>query len=182
MQEFTKWTLERIREKGAMLSWLEENRFEWTVTISRALRQIISGKTVVLITDHDRKWLKKYILQRLNHKMNDRPIIPIIPLESIYAHYPLNSNVETLDMLETMLAQTFNRNYFFWYIGKGDDTAADLAKRSEYSYLWIMDEVFQNAMPLRSYDPQIDIMLIQLVQLFSVTLDAVIFGEIDAER
>ena len=56
--EFAQWSLDAIREEGGSLSWLEEQRFEWTTTTSYALEQILSGKIVILITDEKRKWFR----------------------------------------------------------------------------------------------------------------------------
>ena len=86
-----------------------------------------------------------------------------------------------IDMLDGMLEISFKGDYFFWYIGRGDDKRADIAKRSDDSLLWLMDEDFQNAMPLRSYDEQIDIKLVQLYRLFDRTLSAALFGEVDVD-
>jgi hypothetical protein len=85
-------------------------------------------------------------------------------------------------MLGDMLDITFKGEYLFWYIGKGDDRRADIAKRSTDSLLWIMDERFQNALVLRSHDPLIDIKLLQLYRLFDKTLSAVLFGEINVRE
>ena len=181
MQQFTKWTLETIRAEGAMLNWLEESRFEWTATVAQAVRQIVEGKTVVLITDADRRWFTQYIMAAINRPSLERPIIPII---SLYTMYPNIDNItggEKIDMLDDMLELSFKGDYFFWYIGKGDDRRCDIAKRSDDSLLWIMDEDFQNAMTLRSYDPIIDIKLLQLYRLFNTTLNALLFGEVDVD-
>lgn len=180
MQQFTKWTLETIRNEGAMLSWLEESRFEWTATVSLAVRQIISGKTVVLVTDSDRQWFAHYIITLFNRPSMERPMIPMVRLEQIYPHYDNVTGVEMIDMLDDMLTLSFKGEYFFWYIGRGDDRHSDIAKRNDNSLLWLMDEDFQNALRLHSHDPIIDIKLLQLYRLFDTTLDAALFGDVDA--
>ncbi len=179
MQQFSKWMLETIRSEGAMLNWLEEQRFEWTATVAQAIGQIVEGKTVVLITDHDRKWFESYITASYNKTTLDRPMLPIVSIDRLYPHYDHITGGEMIDMLDGMLEIAFKGDYFFWYIGKGDDRRSDIAKRSDNSLLWLMDEDFQNAMPLRSYDPQLDIKLVQLYRLFDATLGAALFGEID---
>ena len=181
MQQFTKWTLETIRSEGAMLSWLEESRFEWTTTVAQSVRQIIEGKTMVLITDNERKWFARYITTSFNRPSMERPMIPMIRLEQMYPAYDEITGGKMIDMLDDMLELSFNGEYFFWYIGKGDERRADIAKRSDESLLWIMDEDFQNAMTLRSYDPIIDIKLLQLYRLFDITLNSALFGEIDVD-
>jgi hypothetical protein len=181
LQQFSKWTLETIRSEGAMLNWLEELRFQWTATVAQAVAQIVEGKTVVLITDHDRKWFEHYITSTYNKPSLDRPMTPLISLDQLYPHYDHITGGEMIDMLDGMLEISFKSDYFFWYIGKGDDRRADIAKRSDDSLLWLMDEDFQNAMPLRSYDEQIDIKLVQLYRLFDKTLSAALFGEVDVD-
>ena len=181
MQQFIKWTLDTIREDGAMMSWVEESRFEWTTTAAQAVRQIVEGKTIVLITDHDRKWFEHYIASTLNKPSMERPMIPLVCLDKLYPHYDRITGGEMIDMLDDMLELAFKGEYFFWYIGKGDDKRSDIAKRNDNSLLWIMDEDFQNAVTLRSYDPVIDIKLLHLYRLFDKTLSAALFGEVNAD-
>ncbi len=173
------WTLETIRKDGASMSWMEETRFTWIPATSLAIEQIISGKTIVLITDHERAWFSSYIASSLNKIKLNRPMIPIVNIDEIYAHYDQITGAESIDMLDSMLDMSYNSQYFFWYIGKGDDKRADIAKRSNNSYLWLLDEDSHNAFTLRSYDPLLDIQLLQLYRLFDMTLSAVLFGEID---
>ena len=179
MHEFNTWTLEAIREDEAMMSWLEEFRFEWSASVKLAVEQMIEGKTVVLITDHDRDWFKHYVLSALNKPNLDRPILPIVSIDSLHSHYDLITGGEKIDMLSDMLSMAYNDNYFFWYVGKGEDARSDIAKREDASFLWIMDEDFQNAFPLKSYDTLLDIKLLHLYRMFDKTLNAALFGDID---
>ncbi|NOQ31068.1 MAG: hypothetical protein GQ570_08110 [Helicobacteraceae bacterium] len=179
MQEFERWTLETIRGEGASLNWLEESRFEWSATTYQALSQILQAKTVILITDEPREWLSSYILSSINKPGRERPIIPIVSLKSLYPNYDNITGGAMIDMLEDMLSTSFNDNYFFFYIGKGDDRRADIAKRNDKSYLWMMDDDFSNALILKSYDPLIDIKLMQLFRLFDITLSAALFAEVN---
>ncbi len=180
MPDFAQWSLDAIREEGGSLSWLEEYRFEWSKTTAFALEQILSGKTVILITDEKRKWLEQYILSSINSVLLDRPLIPIISIDSIYTHYNNLSGGEMIDMLDDMIALSYKDDYFFWYIGKGDDKRSDIAKRKDESYFWIFDEDFNNAFTLKSYDSVLDIKLLQLYRLFDASLSATMFGEVDA--
>ena len=181
MQSFEKWTLDAIRSDGASLSWLEEYRFEWTTIVELAISQIMEGKTIVLITDRERKWFESYITGSVNKLSTDRPIIPIVSIVSIYTHYDDISGAKMIDMLDDMLSITYKEDYFFWYIGKGEDKRVDIAKRKDNSLLWIFDEDFQNAFTMKSYDSQLDIKLLQLFTLFNLSLNAVLFGEVDAQ-
>ena len=180
MPDFAQWSLDAIREEGGSLSWLEEDRFEWSKTTAYALNQILNGKTIVLITDIQRKWLEKYILTSINSLSLERPFIPIVSIDSLYPHFNDFSGGEMIDILEDMISQSYKDDFFFWYIGKGDDKRSDIAKRKDESYFWIFDEDFNNAFTLKSYDTSLDIKLLQLFKLFNASLNATMFGEVDA--
>ena len=180
MAEFAQWSLDTIREEGGSLSWLEEQRFDWTTTTAYALEQMLKGRTVILITDEKRKWFEHYILTSINSLMQDRPAIPIISIDSIYAHYNSVSGGEMIDIVDDMISLSYKNDYFFWYIGKGEDKRSDIAKRQDNSYFWMFDEEFNNAFTLKSYDPILDIKLLQLYRLFDASLSAAMFGEVDA--
>lgn len=180
MPDFAQWSLDAIREEGGSLSWLEEYRFEWSKTTAFALEQILSGKTIILITDEKRKWFEHYILSSLNGLLLERPMIPIISIDNIYTHYNSVSGGEMIDIIDDMISLSYKNDYFFWYIGKGDDKRSDIAKRKDESYFWIFDEDFNNAFTLKSYDTDLDIKLLQLYKLFDASLNAAMFGEVDA--
>ena len=173
--------LDAIRDDGASLSWLEEHRFEWTSIVSYAISQIIEAKTIILITDKERKWFENYVLTTLNKLPSDRPIIPIVSIDSLYCHYDDISGAKMIDMVDDMLSLSYKGDYFIWYIGKGEDKRVDIAKRKDNSFLWIFDEEFQNAFTMRSYDPLLDSKLLQLFHLFNISLSAVLFGEVEVE-
>lgn len=179
--DFAQWSLDAIREEGGSLSWLEEQRFDWTTTTAHALEQILNGKTIILITDAKRKWLERYILDSINSlDMVDRPLLPILSIDSIYAHFNNVSGGEMIDIVDDMISLSYKQDYFFWYIGKGDEKRSDIAKRRDNSYFWIFDEEFHNAFTMKSYDPILDIKLLQLYRLFNLSLNATMFGEVDA--
>ena len=180
MDEFAQWSLDTIRQEGGSLSWLEEQRFDWTTATSHALEQILAGKTLILITDEKRKWLENYILTSINGVLLERPPVPIVSIDSVYAHFNAISGGDMLDMLDDMINQSYKNDYFFWYIGKGDDNRCDIAKRQNNSYFWIFDEDFNNAFALKSYDSHLDIKLLQLFKPLNASLNATMFGEVDA--
>ena len=179
MQEFAQWSLDTLREEGAALAWLEESRFEWATTTSLALEQILAGKTIILITDDSRKWLESYILSKINSIKLERPLLPIVSIDSMYLHYDKISGGEMIDVIEDMITLSHKEDYFFWYIGAGDDKRADIAKRKDNSYFWIFDEEYLNSFMLKSYDSNIDIKLLQLYKQFDLSLNAALFGEVD---
>ncbi|MEA1954996.1 MAG: HobA family DNA replication regulator [Campylobacterota bacterium] len=177
--EFAQWSLDAIRDEGASLSWLEEQRFDWTTTTSFALEQILQGKTIILITDEKRKWFENYILSTINSENLDRPLLPIISIDGIYSHYNNIEGGDMIDLVDDMLSLSYKDNYFIWYIGRGDDKRSDMAKRRSNSYFWVFDEDLPNAFPLKSYDKLLDIKLIQLYKLFDASLNSAMFGEVD---
>ena len=179
MDEFAQWSLDALRDEDISLSWLEEQRFDWTKATSLALEQILVGKTVILITDEKHKWFEQYILNSVNGSSLERPPISIISIESIYTHFDSISGGDMLDMLDDMIAQSYKNDYFFWYIGSGDNKRSDIAKRQDNSYFWIFDEELNNAFTLKSYDKYLDIKLLQLFKLFDASLNAAMFGEVD---
>ena len=179
MQDFKEWTLDAIREEGSSFSWLEEQRFDWSTTTAQALEQIINGKTIILITDQSRKWFEQYILSYINTAKQDRPLLPIVSIDSMYQHYNSINGGEMIDVVEDMISLAHKDDYFFWYIGKGDDKRADIAKRRDNSYFWIFDEEYLNAFNLKSYDKSLDIKLLQLYRLFDASLNGAMFGEVD---
>ena len=178
--DFAQWSLDAIREEGGSLSWLEEQRFEWSKTTAFALEQVLQGKSIILITDEKRKWLEQYILSSLNSESPDRPLIPIVSIDSLFVHYSSISGGEMIDVVDDMISLSHKDDYFFWYIGKGDDKRSDIAKRKDNSYFWVFDEDFNDAFTLKSYDKDLDIKLLQLYKLFDASLNATMFGEVDA--
>lgn len=178
--DFAQWTLDAIREEGGSLSWLEEQRFEWSKTTAYALEQVLGGKTIILITDEKRKWLETYLLTSLNTASLERPMIPIISIDNLCVHYNSVNGGDMIDVVDDMISLSYKEDYFFWYIGKGDDKRSDIAKRKDNSYFWMFDEDFNNAFTLKSYDKTLDIKLLQLYRLFDASLNATMFGEVDA--
>ncbi len=179
MTDFAQWSLDTIREDGAALSWLEEQRFDWTTTTAHSLERMLMGKTIILITDEKRKWLEHYILTSINRASFDRPLLSILSIDSICQHYNSVNTGEMIDILDDMISLAYRDDYFFWYIGKGNDKRADIAKKRDDSYFWIFDEEFQNSFMLKSYDPLLDIKLLQLFKLFDASLNAALYGEVD---
>jgi hypothetical protein len=179
MTDFAQWSLDAIREEGGSFSWLEEQRFDWTTTTSQALEQILDGKTIILITDEKRKWLETYILDSINSIKLERPLLPIVSIDSMYQHFNSVKGGEMIEIIEDMISLSYKEDYFFWYIGNGDDRRADIAKRKDTSYFWIFDEEYLNAFNLKSYDKSLDIKLLQLYRIFDASLNAAMFGEVD---
>lgn len=182
MQNYLKHSLESLREEGAALSWLEESRFEFYPTLFQAINQLMAGKTMIVITDRDRKWFEEYILNSINKAINERPMIPVVSIEAIYPAYDSIVGGEMIAMLEDMLELSYGSGYFFFYIGKGSDIRSDIAKRDDKSLLWIFDEESSNYMTLKTSDALLDIKLLQLYREFNKTFNSLLFGEVDADE
>ncbi len=179
MDEFLKWTIETIRNDKGINSWLEERKFEWVPLVSNCLNYLLSGTSIILVTDTDREWFGKYIINSINRPKRLRPIVPIYLIKSIYPNLDSVKNREDVEHLFDMLNLSFSNNYIFWYIGKGDDRRATIAKRRDDSFLWVLDEEMQNSFFLESFDELLDIKLLEMFRLFDKSLSATIFGEID---
>ena len=179
--DFAQWSLDAIRSEDGALSWLEEQRFNWSTTTQAAISEVLSGKTIILITDERRKWFEHYLLSSINGERLDRPLIPIVSIDSLYLHFNKAMSGELIDIIDDMITISHKDNYFFWYIGSGDDKRSDIAKKKETSYFWVFDEEFYNSFRLNSYDPYVDIKLLQLYKLFNASLNAAMFGEVDVE-
>ncbi len=78
-----------------------------------------------------------------------------------------------------MFSLSMGKGCLFWYIGRSDDVRARLPKKSDGSFLWILDEELQNSFHLRSGDDLLDLKLMHLARLFDKSIDAAMFGEID---
>ena len=84
-------------------------------------------------------------------------------------------------VLEDMLSLSFPAGYTFFYIGKGNDPRAQIAKRKDDSFSWLLDERSQNSFYLDSKDENLDIKLIQLITLFDKSIDSILFSEVDVQ-
>lgn len=183
MQAYLDWTLKTIRKGGSNLSWMEERRLEWVPLAVSRLETLLSGYTFVILTDSQRSWFSKYILNSINTKTNNRPLLPFVSLESFLPDLDvIKSNQEQdRELLEDMLSLAFPNGYIFFYIGKGNDFRSQLAKRRDDSFLWLIDEKMQNSFFLSSQDENLDIKLIQLFKLMDRTIDALLFAEVLSE-
>lgn len=177
--EFDKWTLNAIRYDDSFMNWIEERRYEWLPLASLALQKIVNGSSIVIITDKEREWFGKYIIDSINKPIKNRPFIPTFVLKDMFSFVDSIKKDEDIELLYDTLNLSFKDDYFFWYIGRGDSSRAMIAKRREDSFLWIMDEQMQNSFYLKSYDDLLDLKLFQLFRLFDKSLDAAIFGEVE---
>ncbi len=181
MQQLLKWTLETIRKDGSMMSWMEEKRFEWVPQVSSMLQNLLSGQTIVIITDFEREWFSEYVLRKLNENDKNRPMLPFVSLKTFFPNVRQLKTKDDIELLEDMLAQSFSNGYTFFYIGKSTDIKMQIAKLHDDSFMWVFDEHLQNSFYLSSGDDLLDIKLIQLFRLLDKSINAVLFAEVDLE-
>ncbi len=174
-----QWTLQTIRYDKSLMNWLEERRYDWLPLATDALKKIVNGYSVLLLTDDEREWYRNYIVSSINKPAKNRPFIPIYDFEKLA---PYIKNIQTnqeIDLLFDMLSISFGEQFFVWYIGKSTSSKVKIAKRNDESFLWIMDEDMQNNFTLKSYDELLDIKLLQLFRLFDKSLDVVMFSQVE---
>jgi len=179
MKEILNWTLDTLRSDNAMMSWLEERRYEWTPLVSDVITSIMNGASVILVTDSERAWLSKYIVTTLNNPMKNRPLFPIFEIREVFPSLDQMIANQDLDVANDMFGMAFKESYIYWYIGKSSHPNSAIAKDFGSSFLWMMDEEVQNSFFLRSADELLDLKLLHMVRLFDKTLDAVMVGEIE---
>lgn len=182
MQELLTWTLEKIRNEGSSMSWMEEKRLEWVPLIASRLASLLDGKAFVLLCDDNRAWFEHYILMNINKTNTNRPLLPFVSLKALYPNLDYVKQQEDLKLLKDMLCLTFPDGYIFFYIGKGNDVKSQIAKSEDTSFLWLLDEQIQNSFHLSSLDENLDIKLIQLFKLMDKTIDALLFAEVEIKN
>ena len=179
MQKFSDWTLETIRNDGSRMSWMEERRYDWTPLIATSLNSLLNGVTFIIITDKEREWFGKYIIEMLNRPSKNRPLLPFYSFKSIFSTGMEQIKTrEGLAILQNLLAISFDKGYRYFYIGSSINPKAALAKSKDDSLMWIMDETLPNSFYLNSNDDLLDIKLIQLARLLDKSIDSALLGDV----
>lgn len=175
---FDQFTLQTVRYDKSMMNWLEERRYEWLPLAQDALQRIVSGYTLLVLSDDERDWFAHYVVTRLNASKN-RPFIPVYDLKKMAPYIGRLTTNEEIDLFFDMLSISYDERFFIWYIGRSTSPYVRIAKKRDDSFLWIMDEDMQNNFTLQSFDELLDIKLLQLFRLFEKSLEAAIFGEVE---
>ncbi|MGP1449561.1 MAG: HobA family DNA replication regulator [Wolinella sp.] len=181
MQDLLKWTIETIRNDESMMSWLEERKFEWVPLAANAIRHILDGYSVIVMTDSERNWFGSYIAASVNKPQKNRPYMPVYNIKSIYPNIECIKNSEDYALIHDMLSISFKEQYLFWYIGKSDDSRAKLAFGKDESFCWLLDDEMHNSFMLRSSNDLLDMQLFQLYRIFDKTLSAALFGQVSLD-
>ncbi|RUM66275.1 MAG: hypothetical protein DSZ06_03545 [Sulfurospirillum sp.] len=178
IQSLSSWTLEEIRKSHCM-DWMEEKRIEWVSIVASSLSDLINAKPIIVITDQKREWFGDYLIQSLNSSDFNRPLLPLFVLKSLFKHIDSLEDEQNLELLNDMLEILFPNGYRFFYIGSGEDRRAKIAKESKSSMLWMYDKKDDGAFYMGIDESVSDTKLIQLLELFDKSIDAVLFGEVD---
>jgi hypothetical protein len=181
MTPILKWTLDAIREEDSSFSWMEECRYDWVPIIQRAVKKILDGQTILVLTDENRAWYAKYISSNINILKSYRPFLPIYTLKSMFPSLDKMNSTQELDLLEDMLDISYPNGYFIWYIGSADSVYTKFVFRNNDNLLWIIDGDVPNSFYLRNGTIPLDIKLIQLFKLFNKTIDASLFNEVSLD-
>jgi len=158
---------------------MEEHRFDWTPLVQSACSKLVSGETMLVLTDDKRKWFGKYILNAINGIEKQRPFLPVYDMHGCFAALnSLNDNSD-LSLLEDMLDISFPNGYFIWYVGSTRHNYIKIAQREENNFLWVTTDQIPNSIFLRESDDLFDIKLLQLYKLFDSTVQAILHNEVD---
>lgn len=176
MKHFVEWSNATIIKDG-LNAFMQDFNVEWIALLGSRLKYLLDGRTFVIITDEERSWFESYIIKKIN-RSGVRPLLPFVSLRAIYPYIDeINSNEQIL-LLEDMLSLTFPNGYVYFYIGKNIDKRSNIAKNSDDSYMWLLDEqTHNNSISLSSNDENLDIKLIQLFKLFDKSIDAVLLNQ-----
>ena len=137
--DLNRFIMDMIRKKN--YQWMEERRIDFVPLLSVFLNEVIDAKTVLIVTDKQRKWYGNYLLEKINSFNKFKPqFYPFYVLDNIFPQIHQIETSEHFDMFEDMLNVSF-KNYIFWYIGK-ETPLVEFTKRKDNSFYWIMDNDF----------------------------------------
>lgn len=183
MQEFLNWTVDTIREDRLISPWLEEKKYEWTPLVSKNIYNLLEkGFSIIVITDKEREWFLEYVLSNINSAKLNRPFLPFYNFNSFYKNTGSIKSEENISCIKDMLDISFPNGYCFWYIGKSQNSRANLPKVTKNSFLWLFDEEKQDAFNLRSNDEALDMKLLQMFRLYNKTISAALFAQINVDE
>ena len=174
--DLNRFVIDLIRKKN--YKWMDERRLDLVPVLSVFLNQVLEGKSVLIITDTQRRWYGKYLINKINSFNEFKPqFLPFYILEDIVPQIKTAKHPEQFDMIEDMLDVSFE-NYIFWYIGQ-ETSILKFARRKPQSFYWIMDNDLSKNFYLKSTDSFLDIKLINLADIVNESLNAAVLGEIE---
>jgi hypothetical protein len=179
MPTLLEWTLTAIREETSDFSWMEEYRYDWVPMVQTVLQGMVSGQTMLIVTDPKRRWFEHYVLNAVNDPNKERPFLPVFSLAALFRDMQSLDNHERMQLLEDLLEVAYPRGYFFWYIGDGGHPYAKLVFRNDHNFQWLINETISANFVLRESDPLLEIKLLQLYRLFDRSIEAALYGQVE---
>lgn len=185
MENLSDWILKTIREdekKGIMSGWLEEKRFVLLPIMARSIQHLISGRSIIILTDNQFEWFGNYILTHINRPHAGRPFFPIVKMDYLDKMIDLGAKengVQGFKLIYNMLDMMYG-HYIFWYVGK-KNARADFAMGKGDGLYWILDEVVDDAFGLSSTDEKLDYKLLGLLKLFDRAILEAMLNRISLE-
>ncbi len=174
--DLNRFIMDLVRKKN--YKWMEERRLDFVPLLSVFLNQILDAKSVLIITDNQRKWYGKYLINKFNNFNEFKPqFFPFYILENIVPQINLAKHPEQFDMVEDMLSVSFE-DYIFWYIGQ-ETPLLKFARKKPNSFYWIMDNDLSKNFYLKSTDKFLDNKLLNLADLINESLKAAVFTEVE---
>jgi hypothetical protein len=178
-QKFLHWLGNTIKQEEFIGPWLDSRKSELLPFFSNTISNVLDGGTIIVITDSDREWFLNYIITTINHKYQNRPMLPFIDLKALV---PDINKIDTdidIEYIKDYLDIFLPNGYQFLYIGKAQDKRIKLAKAKDNSFMIAFDDDLPQSFYLSSVDKSLDIKLMQIFKLFNITIDEALFGNID---
>jgi hypothetical protein len=178
-QKFLHWLGDTIKQEEFIGPWLDSRKSELLPFFSNTISNVLDGGTIIVITDSDREWFLNYIITSINHKYQNRPMLPFIDLKALVADINKIDTDIDIEYLKDYLDIFLPNGYQFLYIGKAQDKRIKLAKAKDNSFMIAFDDDLPQSFYLSSVDKSLDIKLMQIFKLFNITIDEALFGNID---
>jgi hypothetical protein len=178
-QRFLNWLGNTIRQEEFIDSWLDSRKSELLPFFSNTITNVLNGGTIIVLTDSDRDWFLKYIISSINHRHQNRPMLPFVDLHALVPDINKLDTDMDVEYIRDYLDIFLPNGYQFMYIGKAQDKRIKLAKSQEDSFLIAFDDELPQSFYLSSLDHSLDIKLMQVFKLFNITISEALFGNID---
>jgi hypothetical protein len=180
MQKLLSWTNTTISKNGLLRGWIEEKKIEWVSHMSSPLKSLLhKGSSILIVTDSEFEWFENYILSTINNSVQKRPFLPFYSLNSFCTKVNCPIVDKDITLIQDMLSISFPHGYTIWYIGKLEDSRANLVKISKNRpIIWSLDKERESFLIPKENQ---DIRLLQLFKLLNLTISGVVFDEINLD-
>jgi hypothetical protein len=178
-QPLIPWINNIIKKNGILRGWIEERKFDWVSHMAPALKSLLhNGGTILIISDNQYNWFVEYILTNINSSVNKRPFLPFYNLNTFCSTINSGKKMD-IELIKNMLLISFPKDYSIWYIGKISDKKSKLINLSKNRpIIWSVDEDKDSFLIPKENQ---DMRLLQLFKLLNLTIDGIMFNEIDLD-